>query len=121
MIEKKRESKEKVWQYWVKAHAVNGQGSLESGAKGFMQGKKKIPYQIIDVVPGESFSILWKAFLIRFVFSHRVSEVRGGSEIRYDFKIQGLCAWMVRWMLIGKIRANLSSVLKEFARQLERS
>ena len=119
MVEQTRVSPDKVWQFWVKAHAVHGQGFLESGAKGHMQGKKKVSYQIIDVIPGRSFSILWKAFLVRLIFCHTVTPTQTGSEIRYDFWIEGPFAWVARLFLMGKIRANLSLVLKAFVRQLE--
>ena len=119
-MEQTRASPERVWEAWVKAHATHGQGTLVSGSIGYMQGpgKKKVPYQIIDVVPGKSFSILWKALFVRFVFLHEVTPSWSGSEIKYDFQIRGSFAWMVRWMLIPKIRANLSLVLKAFVRQL---
>jgi hypothetical protein len=116
MKEIARVSPERVWKAWVKAHAVE----LVSGSKGYReQGKRKIPYQIIDVVPGKSFSILWKSMFVRFVFLHEVIPSLRGSEIRYDFQVTGPLAWMVRWMLVPKIRSNLSFVLKEFVKQLE--
>jgi hypothetical protein len=123
MIGQTRVSANRVWQAWVKAHAVHGSGKLVSGSCGHMEtkGQKKIPYQIIDVVEGTSFSILWKAMFIRLVFSYRVVPLDFGSEISYDFQMKGSLAWMVRWFLAPKIRANLSHVLKTFIRNLEMS
>lgn len=121
LVEITRASPEKVWQSWAKAHAVNGSGDLVSGAKGQMKGKggKGFSYQIIDVVPGKSFSILWKTLFVRLVFNHAVISSRFGTEIQYGISIKGLFAWPVRWLLEGKIRANLSLVLKDFVRKLE--
>src|ERR1700690_3570418 len=88
-----RASSEKVWASWV-----NAQGSLVKGATGFKtSGTKKIPYEIIDVVPGKSFSVSWKALFVRLVFSHEVFTTATGA----------------------KIRANLALVLKAFIKQLE--
>ena len=121
MIEQTRVSADRVWQAWVKAHAVHGSGTLVSGSIGHMQNdhKKKIPYQIIDVVPYKSFSVSWKALFVRFVFSHAVKSTPYCAEIHYDFRIEGPFAWMVRWLIAPKIRANLSLVLKAFVRGLE--
>lgn len=121
MIEKTKVPPYKVWQAWERAHAVQNKGSLVSGFKGVMQapGNKKIPYQILDVIPGKSFSILWNAFLVKFVFMHKVESKGYGSEISYDFKIQGPLGWMVRWLIAPKIRTNLTSTLKSFVKNLE--
>ena len=112
---------DRIWRSWEQAHVSKGSGGLSSGASGFMQtaGKKKVPYQIRDVVPGRSFSILWKALFVRFVFTHEVVSNPFGSEIRYDFKVEGAFAWMVRWLIVPKVRMNLKSVLKTFVQQLE--
>ncbi len=115
-----RASPQKVWSAWVQSHVLHCGGTFASGSSGYMQqGKRKIPYQIIDVVPGKSFSVLWKALFVRFVFLHKVTSSWAGAEIEYDFQIKGPLAWMVRWALSSKINANLSLVLKEFIRQLE--
>ena len=114
---------DRIWRSWEQAHVSKGSSGLVSGATGFMQtvGKKKVPYQIKDVVPGRSFSILWKALFVRFVFFHEVVSNPFGSEIRYDFRVEGPFAWMVRWLIVPKVRVNLKSVLKTFVSQLENS
>ncbi len=121
MIGQTRVSPNRVWQAWVKAHAVHGSGTLVSGSVGHMEtkGQKKIPYRIIDVVEGTSFSIVWKAMFVRLVFSYQVVPVGKGSQISYDFQMKGAMAWMVRWALAPKIRENLTHVLKTFIRNLE--
>ncbi|HSX14229.1 MAG TPA: hypothetical protein VLE96_07425 [Chlamydiales bacterium] len=107
-----RASAEKVWAAWSHAH----QGKLVSGATGINQ---KIHYTILDVIPGRSFSVSWKALFIRLVFSHEVVKTGSGTEIRYDFKLSGPFAWMVRWWISPKIRANLHLVLNAFIKQIE--
>lgn len=108
-----RVSSEKVWASWSQAH----QGKLVTGTTGVNQ---KIQYKIIDVVPGKSFSVSWKALFVRLVFSHEVIKTATGAEIRYDFTLAGPFAWMVRWWISPKIRANLQLVLKAFIQQIER-
>lgn len=116
MKEQTRASPEKVWHTWERAH----QGPFVSGSIGYMQqGKRKISYQLLDVVPGKSFSILWKALFVRLIFSHKVTSSWAGSEIEYDVQITGPFGWMVRWLLAPKIRKHLSLVLKAFVKQLE--
>ena len=121
IIEETRASPERVWQAWVKAHAMHGQDGLRSGAKGEMKGngKKGFPYQIVDVVEGKRFSMLWKTMFVRLIFSHEVFPTPIGAKVRYDFRIEGLFAWPMRWLLKEKIRANLANVLKAFIKQLE--
>lgn len=116
-----RASPERVWQSWVKAHAVNGSGDLVEGSIGQRKGKggKGFSYQIVNVIPGSCFSISWKTLFVRLVFHHSVSASRFGTEIQYGFSIQGLFAWPVRWLLGKKIQQNLSLVLKAFVKQLE--
>ena len=112
---------ERVWETWEKAHAAHGQTKLEEGIKGKTQldGKKGFRYRILDVVPGRSFSILWKTLFVRLIFHHAVRPTSRGCEIRYSFEIKGFFAWPVRRLLGNKIRSNLSLVLKSLARQLE--
>lgn len=108
----------KVWAAWEKAHAAHHQKKIVTGSKG-KAGKKGFKYQILDVVPGKSFSILWKTLFVRLIFTHVVLPTKRGSEIRYSFKIQGPFAWPVRWILGKKIHANLALVLKAIVKQLE--
>jgi hypothetical protein len=120
IIEKTRVPPAKVWQAWVHAHALRGEGVLREGATGHMGGpNKKIAYKIENVIAGKCFSIRWKGLCVRFVFHHLVLPFKDGSEIRYDCEIQGLCGWMVRWFLIDRIRTNLKQVLKAFVQKLE--
>lgn len=116
-----RVSPAKVWEAWEKAHELHGAKKIEPGLKNRSKslGKKQFRYQILDVDPGKSFSILWKTLFVRLIFTHTVSATRKGSEIHYQVKIKGLFAWPVRWLLGNKIKNNISQVLKQIARQLE--
>jgi len=111
----------KVWEAWEKAHAAHGQQGIKAGfrAKTKSERGKGFKYQILDVVPGVSFSILWKTLFVRLIFTHAVHPTKRGSEIRYDFQIKGLFAWPVRKVLAKKIEKNLAIVLKAIVENLE--
>lgn len=121
MLLEARVKPEKVWAAWEKAHALHGQKGMESGTKAVtkLDGKKGFRYQILDVVPGKSFSILWKTLFVRLIFTHHVHPTSRGCQIRYDFEIKGPFAIPVRWFLGKKIQANLELVLKTIVKKLE--
>jgi len=112
---------EKVWESWERAHEKQGQAKIMDGQKGVSKGlgKKGFRYQVLDVVPGLKFSILWKTLFVRLLFTHSVSPTRWGSEIRYSVTIKGPFAWPVRWFLGKKIEQNIRLVLKAIVKQLE--
>lgn len=120
MIEAKVPPK-KVWEAWERAHQMHGQKGIQSGVQGERKtdGKKGFHYQILDVTPGESFSILWKTFFVRLVFTHTVKPSTKGSQISYQVQIRGPFAWPVRWILGNKIRQNIAHVLQAIVKQLE--
>lgn len=90
-----------VWKAWEGARTAQGK------------------YQIFDVRPGESFSMLWKSLFVRLIFVHTVKPTQKGSAISYKVRIQGPFAWPIRWLLGKKIQSNLSYVLKAVVKQLE--
>ena len=104
-----------VWQAWEKAHAVHSKEPLEPGHRAKSTGFK---YKILDVIPGESFSILWKSYMVRMTFIHTVHPIKNGSKICYKTEIRGLFARPVRFFLRKKIQKNLNFVLKEFVKNL---
>ena len=110
-----------VWEAWVKAHQLHCQKGIEAGQNGYSkaEGKSKFRYKILNVKPGESFSILWKTLFVRLIFTHTVTPTQRGAEIRYRVQIQGLFAWAVRWLLGNKIKTNIGHVLKAMVKQLE--
>lgn len=111
----------KVWEAWERAHQIHGQKGIQAGQKGERktEGKKGFQYQILDVLPGESFSILWKTLFVRLIFTHTVKPSLKGSEIRYQVQIRGPFAWPIRWLLGNKIRQNIAHVLQAIVKQLE--
>jgi hypothetical protein len=111
----------KVWEAWETAHAVHGQPGITQGQKGLSNNPnaKGFKYKLLDVIPGEKFSILWKTFFVRLIFTHSVKSTTWGTEICYSVLIKGLFAWPVRRMLGNKIQQNLSLVLKAMVKQLE--
>ena len=106
---------EEVWAVWERAHALHGQKGIREGQK----GKDQFRYEVLDVKKGESFSILWKTFFVRLIFTHRVEGTKYGSQISYKVQIKGLFAWPVSWLLGEKIRKNIGLVLKGVAKDLE--
>jgi hypothetical protein len=116
-----RVSPEKVWASWERAHEKHGQNEIKEGHKGVSKGLNAngFRYQVLDVVPGKQFSILWKTVFVQLVFSHAVQPTKWGSEIRYSVQIKGPFAWLVRWLLGNKIRRNIRLVLKAIVKQLE--
>ncbi len=123
-----RVSPQKVWEAWERAHQLHGEQEenkgLQSGIQGRSRhsttgGKKGFRYYILNVVPGKSFSILWKTFFVRLIFTHSVRPTKRGSEISYEVQIKGLFAWPVRWLLGGKIKSNIDLVLKQIVKRLE--
>lgn len=121
MLLEARVKPEKVWAAWEKAHALHAQKGMQPGTKAVTQldGKKGFRYQILDVIPGKSFSILWKTLFVRLIFTHRVEPTPRGCQIFYDFEIKGPFAIPVRWFLGKKIRDNLEQVLKTIVKNLE--
>jgi hypothetical protein len=116
-----RVSPEKVWQAWEIAHANHESGAIAKGRKGKSGAKngRGFKYEILDVVKGERFSLVWKTLFLRLIFSQSVSRKKRGSEIKYSIQIRGLFAAPVRWFLGNKIRYNIRQVLKTMVRRLE--
>jgi len=111
-------SREMVWTAWERAHGLYAKEPLEAGAKAKRTGFR---YKILEAVPREKFSILWKSLFVRMVFTHTVTETQKGSLIQYSVEVKGLFAWIVRFFLRKKIQKSLSKALKEFVHQLERA
>lgn len=100
-----------VWAMWEQVH------DLHAGKA----GRAKFKYKIIDVKPGESFSILWKALFVKLVLTQTVKPSAKGSEICYRVAIKGLFAWLARWFLSNKIKKNLASALQATVKQMEQN
>lgn len=111
----------KVWEVWERAHEHHGATGIVEGRKGVSNNAnaKGFKYQVVDVTPGEQFSIIWKTLFVRLIFTHCVKATPRGSEIAYSVQIKGLFAWPVRYFLGNKIQQNISLVLKTMVKQLE--
>lgn len=104
-----------VWRAWEKVHELHGQTGIEKGQK----GKNRFRYEVLEVIKGERFSILWKTLFVHLIFTHSVAPSFKGSIITYQVTIKGLFALPARWLLGAKIRQNLRTVLESIVRQLE--
>lgn len=112
---------ERIWGVWEAAHAKHGQGKIMEGQVGLSNNDngKGFKYKVVDVIPGERFSIIWKTLFVRLIFTHWIKKTYWGSEIGYSVQIKGLFAWPVRFFLGKKIQQNLGLVLKAMVKQLE--
>ncbi len=99
-----------IWKTWESG--LNLTPGLKAKAKG-------LKYQILHVIPEKEFAISWKTPFVRLVFTHTVTPVQNGSEIRYSAELKGLFAWIGKVFLKRKITKNLEFALKEFKRNLE--
>lgn len=110
-----------IWAAWLKSHEASGLSQMHSGKKGVSKGAghSGFKYQIQEVIDGKSFSILWKSFLVRLVFTYQVEPLSKGSEISCSVTIRGLLSKPVQWFLGNKIQKNLKAALHSLVRQLE--
>ena len=102
-----------VWRAWERAY-----GLTSSDGTGQIREKDRIRYEIFNVKQGECFSILWKTFLVRLIFSHSVLPIDKGSKIVYKVQIQGLFAWPIKFLIGSKIQKNMRHVLRSFGKSL---
>lgn len=113
-----RVSPEKIWQTWEMAHAKQGEETFERGKKG-KSARGNFRYEVVDIVQGESFTLVWKTLFLRLIFSHAVFPKKRGSEIVYSIKIRGFFGAPARWFLGNKIRQSVRGVLKTMVKRLE--
>ena len=86
----------------------------------FEKGKSgRFKYRILSVKEGESFSLLWRAFLSRLIFTYAVIPVEEGSEISTQVEIRGIFSRLLRYFLRNKIQHSLDLSLKELVKKLE--
>jgi hypothetical protein len=111
----------RIWTAWQTAHAGAGEEPMHSGQKGVSKkpGLSGFKYQVRQIKEGESFSILWKTFFVRLIFTYAVKPISRGSEVSCFVEVRGPFSWLVRWALGDKIRKNLSQALQAMVRQLE--
>ena len=116
---------ENVWKTWAKANPWNSwekdKSSFQAGQKGHVVSKKGkgVPYKIMDVQEGKSFTILWKALFIKLVFHYLVEPEENGSKITYRVSFKGIFSLPFRSLLCKKIKKDIASALKAFVQQVE--
>jgi hypothetical protein len=102
-----------VWKAWEKIHSETG---IVEGKSGEV---KKIKYRFREVEAGRGYTIEWKTYLTRLIFTHSAQPSKRGVEIVYTAEVRGLFAWPIRWLLGRKIEHNLGLVLRALVRSLE--
>ena len=105
-----------IWRMWEAGYAQRGQ-SLVEGTTGKSQ---KMSYKIAEVKPGVSFSMIWKAYLVRLVLIQALRATDTGTEISYEMQVRGLFGALLRWLLRNTVRRQLQDALNLFAEQLRR-
>lgn len=104
----------KVWNAWKRAFEMSG-GSLTPGQK----SKGTIRFHILEVIEGKSYSILWKSFLTKILYTYRVSDAASGALIEIIAKPKGFFFWIVHLTLKKKIQRDLDSFLRDFTKALQ--
>lgn len=117
-------SPSRIWEQWKKATPFNhwdaSCNTLQEKQKGHVvsnQGKA-VPYKILEVKEGESFTICWKALFLRLIFTYQVEPIRTGSKITYLVRIKGFFSLPIRFILRRKIQKNLEEGLRSFVEKL---
>lgn len=113
-----------VWETWKNTHywdTHKGNENFRVGQKGKAVSRKgrKARFIIADIKEGKSFTLIWKAFLVRLVFNHEVLPKERGSVITYRVRFSGLFAYPVKWLLSNKLKRDLTRALKVFVNRLE--
>lgn len=112
----------KVWQAWVDMYQTKsvGKANFKEGFKGHViERGRKVPYKLINIVKGESFSTVWSSLFVKMIFRYEVKQQAKGSLISASVKFGGLFGWVAKFFLRSKMRKNLSKSLEQFASQLD--
>ena len=114
----------KIWQAWNEAYRKGGPEKKKQGFKEGTKGKvsskgKAVPFEIIDVKKNETFTTLWKSFLVKFYFIYSVKQLPKGSIITCKVKVGGPLGFLVAPFLKKKIRNNVKTFLQDFVYQVE--
>ena len=103
-----------IWQIWEDSYRQRGQ-PLVQGSSGKVH---KMGYRISEVKPGNRFSMIWKAYLVRLELSQSLRSTDTGTEIIYEMQMRGLFAVPIRWLLHKTVRKQLQIALDLFAEQI---
>ena len=112
-------SPKKVWQAWSEIY--HWKKGIKSGGKGYVmkRGGQKVPFYITNVKKGESFTTIWKSFLVKMYFHYKVLPRSKGAVIKCRVNFGGILGWASQIFLRSKVKKNLSETLNQFANQLD--
>lgn len=103
-----------IWSSWKRAFEFNG-SSLKVGEK----GKAAVRFQILDVIEGKSYTIVWKSLFTKISYTYQVSETQNGSHIQIFANPKGFFFWIVHLTLKKKIQKDLETFLSQFVQALK--
>jgi hypothetical protein len=101
-----RISPEIIW------HSFSRTFSAENGKNG------RFKYRILSINEGESFTLLWKTFFARLVFTYAVVPCQTGAEISTQVEIRGIFSRILHYFLKNKIQRSLDLSLHELVKKL---
>ncbi len=107
-------SPERIWRLWEEGYRARGE-KLELGSQGRV---KSLLYSISALTPRVHFSVIWKTFFTKLIFSQSIQPLAEGSRICYEVQIKGFFAFPARWLLKNRIRQQLQTALRMVQSQL---
>lgn len=109
----------RVYQAWSEMYQAKTGGNFKEGYKGnITEMGKKMPFEIKQVKKNDSFTIVWRSFLVRIIFTYAVKQEHKGSTISCKVRFGGPFGWVGRIFLKNKMRKNLEDMLSSFAEQM---
>lgn len=114
----------RIWEHWKKASPFNhwdsASNTMAEDHKGHVVSNKgkAVPYKILEVKEGKSFTICWKALFLRLIFTYQVDPMKNGSNITYSVQIKGIFSLPIRFILRRKIQKSLDEGLRSFVDKL---
>ncbi|MDX8431670.1 MAG: hypothetical protein SNF33_07725 [Candidatus Algichlamydia australiensis] len=115
-------SPQKVWSTWRASNYWDlDKSSFTQGQKGrVVSGKKRGPAFVVSAIEeGESFTLSWKAPMVKFDMRHEVFPTATGSKLVYTMTLRGLMAYPMRFLLGRKIKRTLRETLQAFVKHVE--
>lgn len=113
---------DKVWLAWKQMHQWDQKKPFKVGQKGrSFFGSKVAFFEITDIQEKKSFTLTWKAFFVKLLFTHKVEPIKKGSEITYEARFKGIFAPLVQWRVSKKLKGQMGEALHRFVSQLEQT
>lgn len=113
----------KIWQTWqASSYWDLDKTSFNEGQKGHVMGKKRRgpAFTVAKIEEEKSFTLSWKAPMVKFDMQHEIEETLTGSKITYTMKLRGLMAYPMRLLLGRKIKRTLNDTLRAFVSHIEK-